>query len=108
VRQLAEHPVGLRFVQEALVQTADDHLSRDLLLRLVADDLTWGAVCCEWEKLVVGRASWRALLQDWEDDGPDKLLQVLQSGYRLPFGAAREIIRLLRNHRQSAGMKNSH
>ena len=73
----------------------DDHPSRLLLQKLILDEKAWSTLFTEWENLVKEKANWDTLLLDLQRLGVDRMEEKLAKRYKLTFGAAAEVVRVL-------------
>jgi hypothetical protein len=91
---LAAKPKQRQAAVEALAAVADDHPSRALIARLIADETTWAALHDEWSQVTRSKESWITLTEMLNRNGNDKVRSELK-GIGLTSGAASAVTLLL-------------
>lgn len=79
----------------------EDHPSRTLIERLIADAAAWQSVHDEWQKLTANKANLEDLTAMLAKDGADKVRDELRTVYGLTPGAASVTVKLIPEARTS-------
>jgi hypothetical protein len=91
---LTAKPKQRQAAVEALTSVDDDHPSRVLIERLIADETTWAALHDEWSQLARSKESWITLTELLNRNGDERVSSKLER-IGLTSGAASAVTLLL-------------
>lgn len=94
LKQLQGKPQQKRAAEDAVaaVAKAEEHPTRSVVERLIADDAAWRSVYDEWKKLVDNKANWEDLAAMLAKNGARAVDERLRTVYGLTPGAASALV----------------